>query len=702
MQLCPKCDYNNSNDVKNCKRCSAELRDLLGRSMVLAKRYRITGVLGCGAMGAVYLAKDKRLVTRHWAVKEHRPDPRGSTEMLSQLSEQFLAEAGVMAQLDHPALPKVSDYFVERKREYLVMDYVEGEDLLTRLEKTGMPLLEEQVVDWSDQILDALAYLHAQKPRPIIHRDIKPANIRVTPAGRIKLVDFGLVKLLDTSNPATMVELRGIVTPAYSPLEQFPSSADHTDSRSDVYALGATMYHLLTGTYPTDVQQRLVKPGSLKPPRRLNPQLSKHIERVMLRAMEIQPSERYQSAADMRRDLSKQGRGVTASLPDIKPIAGSVSSASGMKRILAFVAVIGVIAALVGISFMLITGTEEDDVTPQAVAVETQPAAPVAPAATNTPAPSQTPSPAASTAEEITVPTTTNTPTQPAEATEEPKVVGIPPTSLTGVIAYPVFNNTSYDLYFGQVDGSGNQLFRSQASQPAFSADGSRIALHSWQPDARGLMTMDLAGNQGYLVTTFVEDQLPTWSTNGGEIIFVTRRAGGHPSELARVNSSQERGEVATFVNGEYPTISPNGQLVYKDWGTGTGLRLASAAFDNVQTITEIGEDTAPALSPDGQKIAFMSRRDGNWEIYIINSDGTNLQRLTDNPGQDGLPTWSPDGEALAFVSQQNGNWAVWVMTPAGEDKHSLFKMEGSPDGSADQNSNASRGWTEERISWKK
>jgi serine/threonine protein kinase len=176
------------------------------------------------------------------------------------------------------------------------MDYVEGEDLESRLQRAQAPLPEDSVLSLADQVLDALTYLHNQQPKPIIHRDIKPANLRVNVQGRIKLVDFGLVKLLDSENPETKIELRGLGTPAYAPLEQFAGSEEHTDARADVYALGATMYQLLTNQVPVDVHQRLLHPPFLRPLRELNPQLSEQTEEVVLRAMAIHPDDRFQSA----------------------------------------------------------------------------------------------------------------------------------------------------------------------------------------------------------------------------------------------------------------------------------------------------------------------------------------------------------------------------------------------------------------------
>jgi TolB protein len=294
----------------------------------------------------------------------------------------------------------------------------------------------------------------------------------------------------------------------------------------------------------------------------------------------------------------------------------------------------------------------------------------------------------------------TPTPTRPP-LIPAPQVV--PRSALVGTIAYPVFNGTSYDIYLGEVDGSGSRFYRAQASQPAFSPDGSRIAFHSWDDRSRGLMTMDVTGATGYLVANFIEDQLPTWTADGSEIIFLSRRSGDRKSNLIKVSSTEERTEGVIVGEGEYPTVGPNNQLVFKGWGsTAFGLRVATADLEDVQTVTNVEEDTAPALSPDGERVVFMSRREENWDVYVVNVDGSGLQRLTDDPAQDGLPTWSPDGNAIAFVSDRGGIWAIWVMTPDGKGQSQLFTMEGSADGFVGTDNFASRGWAEERISWTK
>lgn len=707
-QMCPNCSHDNPDGAETCSNCPASLQGLLGHKTKLADRYEVVSVLGCGAMGAVYLAEDTRLQGRRCAIKENRPDTANAPEVLSRIREQFLAEASVLARLDHPGLPKVSDYFIENEREYLVMDYVEGEDLDSMLQRHQAPLDEGPVLNWADQVLDALAYLHNQRPQPIIHRDIKPANLRVNLQNNVKLVDFGLVKLLDTSNPETKLELRGLGTPAYAPLEQFASSDDHTDNRTDIYALGATLYHLLTNLYPPDVHQRLLDPTILPDPRSLAPAISENTARGIFKAMAIHPNERFQTAEEMRQALLDSA--------ELQPAPAAARSGPAFSAwVFGVVGLVAVLIILGAVAFFLFGGMNRGEPPPPpnqtAMVVVATPtefilqALSDAPTATSTPVVAETtlasPPDEPTPADEAAVPPTatpTPTPTSTSEAGQNRSSLR---TSLTGTIAYPVFNGVDYDLYFGQADGSGTRLFRESASQPAFSHDGSRIAFHSWRLDAWGLMNTDLSGDDEKLVARFVEDQLPTWTADDQEIIFLSRREGDRKSRLMKVGSAQIGSDGVVLGEGEYPAINQSGQLAFRGWGnTGTGLRLATPNLTNIEAITDSDQDTAPALSPDGDRMAFMSRRDGNWEIYIVNADGSGLERLTENPAQDGLPTWSPDGRAIAFVSSRGGSWSLWAMSPAGGQQQELFAMEGSPDGFVGANRDASRGWAEERISW--
>jgi serine/threonine protein kinase len=271
---------------------------------VLRSRYKIRRIIGQGGMGSIYLADDLRLEGRECALKEVEHDRTLPTDMARQARDQFFREATVLARLDHPNLPKVSDFFSIGGRDYLVMDYVPGKDLRTLMleaRQSGSFLAENEVMAWAKQLADALSYLHSQKP-PILHRDIKPSNLKLTPSGLLKLVDFGLVKIL-ASDEMTITILQGRGTALYTPLEQYGGDAGHTDARSDIYAFGSTLYHLLTNQPPVDARERFLHPENLLPPRQINPNLSSRIERAILWAMNLHPDERPQDMDSFRQAL---------------------------------------------------------------------------------------------------------------------------------------------------------------------------------------------------------------------------------------------------------------------------------------------------------------------------------------------------------------------------------------------------------------
>jgi len=275
---------------------------LLEPGIVLRGRYKIVAPVGQGGMGAVYRAEDLRLEGRICALKEVHPDPVASPEALAQVQEQFHREAYTLARLDHPNLPKVSDTFSVNNREYLVMDFVGGQDLreLVEAERRNGEFLDPAVVlKWVDQLCDALEYLHNQDP-PVLHRDIKPANIKLSSRGLIKLVDLGLAKLLAPDDSHTITVLQGRGTVAYTPLEQYGGDSGHTDVRSDIYSLGATLYHLLANRPPANAKQRFLNPDSLIPPRTINPRVLPSTERAIMAAMSMHPDERPDSVAEFR------------------------------------------------------------------------------------------------------------------------------------------------------------------------------------------------------------------------------------------------------------------------------------------------------------------------------------------------------------------------------------------------------------------
>jgi len=275
---------------------------------VLRERYKIIESVKSGGMGAVYEAEDLRLEGRRCAIKEILLDPSMDETARAQAQEQFHREASILARLDHPNLPKVSDYFSESDQDFLVMDFVPGRDLkeiMDEARRAGRFLEERDVLNWAAQLCDSLEYLHTQES-PVVHRDIKPSNIKLTPDGRIKLVDFGLVKLLASGDDRTITVLQGRGTVAYTPLEQYGGEVGHTDVRSDIYSLGATFYHLLTNQPPVDAKQRFLHPEALAAPIELNPQISPCVEKAICHALAMHPNERPRSVAAFKAELLGQ------------------------------------------------------------------------------------------------------------------------------------------------------------------------------------------------------------------------------------------------------------------------------------------------------------------------------------------------------------------------------------------------------------
>ena len=316
---------------------------------VLRGRYTIRERIGQGGMGSIYLAEDNRLEGRVCALKEVEYGPALPRQVSDQARAQFLREATILARLDHANLPKVSDYFLSGPCDYLIMDYVPGKDLRQRMldaRRQHKFLSEAEVLGWAAQLADALRYLHQQEP-PIIHRDIKPSNLKITPDGRLKLVDFGLVKIM-APEEVTITIIQGKGTALYTPLEQYGGDDAHTDVRADLYAFGATLYHLLTNEPPADARRRFLEAGSLARPREINPSISARTENALLWAMALHPDERPASIVDLGNALFGRGQ-VGASISTGTAIANGYSPetlAGRAERMLSYAVVALFVAGL--------------------------------------------------------------------------------------------------------------------------------------------------------------------------------------------------------------------------------------------------------------------------------------------------------------------------------------------------------------------
>ncbi len=277
--------------------------------------------------------------------------------------------------------------------------------------------------------------------------------------------------------------------------------------------------------------------------------------------------------------------------------------------------------------------------------------------------------------------------------------------TIGGRIVYSAFNpgTSTYDLWLADVASGEQTGIASGASQPAFNKDGSLLAYRSWNLDTRGIFFRDFIGGRGGQVSRYGEDGLPTWSPDGVTFAFVTRREG---DRVPRVYRGDQTGKNDFSLNfqGEYASTLADGRLVTKgclpsgDCGI---FIIGPNGGGETKISTETG-DTAPAVSPDGKSIAFMSSSRGgtNWEIWVMDTKGGNARRLTNNGNNDGLPTWSPDGKSIAYISDAGGVWSIWVMNADGSNQRKLFSMKGSPDGLVLHAKDVSKGWLEERISW--
>ncbi len=615
----------------------------LERGALLHKRYRIVEILGQGGMGSVYRAVDENLGV-DVAVKENL----FTTE---EYARQFRLEAVILANLRHSNLPRVTDHFVIGDQgQYLVMDYIEGEDLRQRMERAGN-ITEDEAILIGAAICDALSYLHTRKP-PILHRDLKPGNVKITPDGHIFLVDFGLAKVLHGSQ-ATTTGARAM-TPGYSPPEQYGTA--RTDPRTDIYSLGATLYAALSGIIPEDGLARAMDNTQLTPLRKRNSKVSRRLAAAIEKAMGIDPADRFQNAEEFKHALlgSKaktqhlpgdyvvepappdgaeevhQSAIEKASNPVVERKSGSLQEAPAEEELpvfkpkrkkrkgrrvlsfllwtvlllsLAIVAVVRfrpeyvpaqmmtVLSPINKINFPFIPGAG----TPTLLPDPTRTSAPVADA------PTVTPTIAPPTATATLLPTKTLEPT--LEFTPTPGDTAVPvATSLGGGLSQIAFASSRSglpQLYLVNVNGA----------------------------DLIQLTNMEQGACQ------------PSWSPDGKQLVFISPCSG----------------------RGEFYETLYNQSSLYIINADGTGLK---------QLTPSPGSDFDPDWSPDGTHIAFTSVRDGFRQIYSldVNSGAITLLTNTTNDIDSSQPAWSPDGTKIAYTVKRVGTYQVWAMTATGQE----------------------------------
>ena len=616
----------------------------LERGALLHKRYRIVEILGQGGMGSVYRAVDENLGV-DVAVKEN-------LFTTDEYARQFRLEAVILANLRHPNLPRVTDHFVIGDQgQYLVMDYIEGEDLRQRMERAGN-ISEDDAILMGAAMCDALTYLHTRKP-PILHRDIKPGNVKITPDGHIFLVDFGLAKVLHGSQ-ATTTGARAM-TPGYSPPEQYGTA--RTDSRTDIYSLGATIYAALTGIIPEDGLARAMDNTQLTPLRKRNNKVSKRFASAVEKAMAIDPGERFQNGEEFKRALlgskSKtqrlQGDYVIPPPPELadeikqNPIERESQPpamlASDSKNNPAREAPVfkpkrkkrtgrRVFSSILIVLFLMAFGIVgaarfRPDVMPTEVMSVLSPVNGISIPFLNTATSVPSPLPAVTEIQsahptELILPVT-----ETAAPTRTPLPLA------TSTIA---FTSTPANTPIPQATMLGGGL-----GQVAFASDRSGIPqIYMGNVDGTDLVqitSIDTGACQ------------PSWSPDGTKLVFIS------PC-LHRVDSP-------------------------KDSYTDTSLFMINADGTGLKQLMNIpGADLEPAWSPDGKRIAFASLRDGNKQIYLFDVDTQSVIRLTqpDVNIENSQPAWSPDGKQIAYLVKRLGTYQVWVMNDTGQENVQLVR----------------------------
>jgi serine/threonine protein kinase/Tol biopolymer transport system component len=629
----------------------------LARGTLLHGRYRIMEILGQGGMGAIYRAIDERLGV-DVAVKENF----FTTE---EYARQFRLEAVILASLRHPNLPRVSDHFVENDGQYLVMDYIEGEDLRQRMERLGS-ISEEEAVLIGAAVCDALTYLHTRKP-PIIHRDIKPGNIKITPDGHIFLVDFGLAKVVE-GNQLTTTGARAM-TPGYSPPEQYGTA--RTDPRTDIYSLGATLYAALTGVIPEDGLARAMGTAELTPLRKRNPKISRRLASVIEKAMAIDPAERYQTAEEFKRALlaakgmgeretgtytvpppspsmppsepeeapsAAEARGpITGKSPIPVPLAEEEKPFQPPKRRKRRGA--GCLVGLI-LLFLMLAGSAwgaytYPDVVQELLASIPLPV-PVVPSATYPPL-------------ENTPPAVTETPVLPV-ATGTPSVSPILPTSTPSAAATLTPTSTP----------SPTATFTSIPTQTPLGGGYGEIAFASVREGGiPQIFLMSFDGSNVRQLTNLPDGACqPSFAPDGTRLVFISPCRG---------------------VQEKYP---------------GAALHMINADGSGLIVLTNVpGGDFDPAWSPNGRKIAFASLRDGKLDLYLLDlgdNSVTPLNTLERGDTEAYQPAWSPDGKWLAFTRKRYGNYQIWAINLENGEKVQLtqsaaenmdYRPAWSPDG---------------------
>ena len=588
---------------------------------ILNQRYRIEETIAQGGMGAVYRALDT-VLNIQVAVKENFQNS-------DQFNRQFRLEATILAGLNHPNLPRVTDHFsLDGNHLYLVMDYVDGIDLRTRIAAEGQ-LSEAEVLHIGETVCEALSYLHSRQPE-VVHRDVKPGNIKITSAGQIFLVDFGLAKLDSAEKTTTGAQA---FTPGYSPPEQYGS---RTETRSDIYSLGGTLYAALTGKIPQDGLERAMGTCELTPILHHNPSVTIRTAEAIEKAMSVHPEDRFPSAENFRTALiscrtalpMEKRTNEVISLPkprrDIEPtivvahleddhdatdtkILTSKPASDRPKRtpFLILGLVLGLFLFIVcGTGIFLSSHSLQPEPLPKSSSTPTRLPSATAPLATDDHSESSGILSASD--------TPTLTPSLMFTATATPEITITPTIKPSPTVAVTQMGGSTGMITFSSARSGSTQIW---------------------------LTGFDMVSPTQ--VTDLSDGACePDWSPEGARVVFVSPCSG-----------RQEK----------YP-----GSSLYIINADGTGLTPLA---------TLPGGDYDPAWSPDGKKIAFTSLRSGRENIYLYDLASSTVTRISSPVNVERRPAWSPDGSMIAYETHRNGPSQIWVMNATGQNMREFSKI---------------------------
>lgn len=689
----------------------------LEKNTLLHNRYRIIEILGQGGMGSVYSAVDENLGNTV-AIKEN-------LFTTDEYARQFRLEAVILANLKHPNLPRVYDHFVLGDMgQYLVMDFIEGEDLRQRMERMGT-ISEDDAVQIGASICDALTFLHSRKP-PILHRDIKPGNVKITPEGHIFLVDFGLAKVFQNAAQATTTGARAM-TPGYSPPEQYGTA--RTDPRTDIYSLGATLYASLCGIIPEDGLARAMDNAQLTPLRKRNSNISRRVAAAIEKAMAIDPSDRFQGSEEFKKallsaksktqqlaggyvvtpppadaDVSNHDSESATAVDNVpRQLTGPVPApaphenqpfVSPLKKqkerekrrrttLIRFVFLLFLLAAAAVVFFA-----------PGLLPAEVRNLI-LAPTLTFTPTHTSTPSP---------LPSATQTAAATSTFTALPSTF-TPTITLTNI---PALVETAFPVTDVSETPSPTITSTPTIFVTPIGGGVGEIAFASNRSGVPQIYLGNIASDSAFQVTNVAEGACqPSWSPDGNMLVFVSPCKGMdeiyYDSSLYFINADGSNlTPIATVPGGDFaPAWSPDGKsIAFTSLRTGRMeifvLHIEDQSVVQLTRGSSSVESREPAWSPDGTQIVYTVKRFGVYQIWLMNSDGSNQKQIVRSGTQytDYLPTWSRDGQLLVFSQRCATSFCLpYAMKISSTDRSvqqaspllagtvSIENMEYSPDG---------------------